>query len=65
MSKDDAEEGIVLNEEIINNLRYPYDIILIDGNREYLQKLLNKVVTAGENLDLNLNTRKPEYIVIE
>lgn len=65
MSKDDEEEGIVLNEEIINNLRYPDDIILIAGNREDLQKILNKVVTVSENLNLNLNTRKPEYIVIE
>jgi len=37
---------------------------LIAGSTKYLQKILNKVVIARENLGLNLNARKTKFMVI-
>jgi len=59
------EEGIVINGKVINNLRYADDTVLIARSIEDLQKILNKVVTASENLSLNFNVRKTKYMVID
>jgi hypothetical protein len=62
---EDTEEGININGKVINNLRYADDTVLIAGSIEDLQKILNKVTTASENLGLNLNARKTKYMVID
>jgi hypothetical protein len=62
---EDTEEGININGKVINNLRYADDTVLIAGSIEDLQKILNKVTTARENLGLNLNARKTKYMVID
>ncbi|KAL4104588.1 hypothetical protein QTP88_019882 [Uroleucon formosanum] len=62
---EDTEEGIIINGKVINNLRYADDTVLIAGSIEDLQKILNKVVTASENLGLNLNAQKTKYMVID
>jgi len=56
---EDTEEGIIINGKVINTLRYADDTVLIAGSIDDLQKILNKVVTASENLSLNL----PNYLL--
>lgn len=51
--------------ENLTNLRYANDTVLIAGSIDDLQKILNKVVTASENLGLELNARKTKYMVID
>lgn len=51
----DAEDVTVINVKVINNPRYADDTVLITGSTKDLQKILNKVVTTGEDLGLYLN----------
>lgn len=60
-----SKEGIVINGNIMNILRYADDIVLIASSIEDLQKILNKVVAASENLGLSLNVWKTKYMVID
>lgn len=56
----EAEEGILLNGVLINNLRYADDTILLTDTDEGLQRLIKKVTSVSEiyNMRLNINKTK-------
>ena len=49
----DDLNGIKVNGENINNIRYADDTALIAGSQEDLQKLLNTVVAESERMGLS------------
>lgn len=61
---EDLTEGIKVNGEAINNIRYADDTILIADSLQGLQLLIDKVVTISEEYGLKLNVRKTKYMVI-
>ena len=60
----DDLNGIKVNGENINNIRYADDTALIAGSQEDLQKLLNTVVAESERMGLSLNVKKTECMVV-
>lgn len=61
---DEAREGIVVNGEVINNLRYADDTVLLAGSADDLQALLDRVVAKSEERGLKLNISKTKAMVI-
>lgn len=61
---DGFDRGIVVNGEIINNLRYADDTALIAGSLEDLQALLDRVHATSSNYGLNMNVRKTKFMIV-
>ena len=61
---NESQEGIVINGEVINNIRYADDTALLADSMEGLQILLSKVYTASKDMGLNMNVSKTKYMVI-
>ena len=61
---DEAQEGIVVNGELINNLRYANDTVLLAESAKDLQALLDRVVVKSEDMGLRLNISKTKAMVI-
>ena len=55
---DEAQAGIKMAKENINNLRYAEDTILMAEREEELKSLLMKVKEESENVSLKLNIQK-------
>lgn len=51
-------EGIDVNEENINNIRYADDTALIADSESKVQDIVGKIVTESEKLGLSLNVKK-------
>lgn len=58
---EEAEEGIVLNGMLINNLRYADDTILLADTAEEIQRLIDRVVRTYVLYNMRLNTTKLSY----
>ena len=56
--------GIKINGQLINNLRYADDTVLIAENEEDLKHLLDKIVEESGNMGLSLNSKKTEVMTI-
>ena len=56
--------GIRINGQMINNIRYADDTVLIAGSEQELQNLLNTVVIESESKGLALNVKKTECMVV-
>ncbi|CAG9838667.1 unnamed protein product [Diabrotica balteata] len=55
----EKQEGIFVNSEVINNLRYVDDTVLLASRQEDLQTLLNSVIeSCREAVDLHLKKKK-------
>ena len=59
---DEAQAGIKIAREIINNLRYAYDITLMAESEE-LKSLLMKVRKESEKIGLKLSIQKTKIMV--
>ena len=55
---DEAQAGIKIAGRNINNLRYAYDITLMEESEEKLKNLLKKVKKECEKIGLKLNIQK-------
>ena len=51
-------QGLKINGENFNNLRYADDTVLIAESEQQLQRLLNTVVLESEKMGLSLNVKK-------
>ena len=56
--------GIKIEGHMINDIRYADYTVMIASSQEHLQKLLNIVVTESENVELTLNVKKTQTMVI-
>lgn len=63
-SLHECEEGIVINGEVINNIRYADDTILIAESIEGLQILLDRVNEASNKYGLTINSKKTNFMVL-
>jgi len=61
---EELSEGISINGERVNNIRYADDIILLANTFEGMQTLLEGLVTYGGEYGLNLNSSKTKYMII-
>ena len=61
---EEIEEGIQINGQRINNIRYADDTVLIASTEAGLQLLLNKVLTSSEKFGLILNAKKTKVLVV-
>lgn len=60
----DSQEGILINGEPINNIRYADDTALMATSVEDLQLLLDRTKSKYEENGLKINTGKTKYMVI-
>ena len=58
MGLAEAEAGIKIALQNINNLRYAYDTTLMEESEEELRNLLMKVKKKSENSGLKINIQK-------
>ena len=61
---DGSPEGIKINGETINNIRYADDIVILASSLEDLQTLLKKINATSVKYGPNLNTSKTKYMTI-
>ena len=59
---EEAQAGIKIAREIINNLRYADDTTLMAESEEELKSLLMKVKEESENTGLKLNIQKTKIM---
>jgi len=57
-------EGIDVNEENINNIRYADDTALIADSESKVQDIVGKIVTESEKLGLALNVKTASFMDI-
>ena len=63
-SLEGSPEGIKINGETINNIRYADDTVILASSLEYLQTLLEKINATSVKYGLNLNTSKTKHMTI-
>jgi len=61
---NEAAEGIVINGQLINNLRYADDTVLIASTAGELQVLLDRINRVSLQYGIKINERKTKYMVI-
>ena len=60
----DDLEGIRIGGQNVNNVRYADDTVLIADSEDKLQRIIERVDAAGEELGLKINRGKTECMVI-
>ncbi|VEN57771.1 unnamed protein product [Callosobruchus maculatus] len=60
----DTSDGIKINGETLNNLRYADDTAIIADSPEALQRLLNQLTAVGDRYGLKINTTKTKILII-
>lgn len=60
----ECEEGIKINGETVNNIRYADDTVIIAESQEALQNLLNRISQTGKEYGLNINVRKTKVMAV-
>lgn len=60
----DTEDGIKINGQVVNNLRYADDTVIIADSQEALQRLIDKINNEGERLGLKINSDKTKVMII-
>jgi Reverse transcriptase (RNA-dependent DNA polymerase) len=61
---DGQHEGILVNGECLNNIRYADDTVVFADSLQSLQDMMNRVTKKSEEYGLRLNTAKTKYMVI-
>lgn len=61
---EDLEEGIPINGERLNNIRYADDTIVFADSQQGLQCLVNKIAAASKKYGLDINNKKTKFMVI-
>src|SRR5271156_778705 len=54
--------GLRVNGEIIRHLRFADDIVLISGNPEELQEMINQLNEESNKLGMNMNMKKTKVM---
>ena len=57
-------EGIRINGETVNNLRYADDTVIMANNIDELQILMDKISSACEDFGLKINVQKTKYMIV-
>lgn len=60
----DCSEGIIINGETLNNLRFADDTVIMTDNIEDLQNLMNRVNTCCNDYGLKINLNKTKYMIV-
>lgn len=55
---DAKQQGIFINGQAVNNIRYADDMAFLLTSEEHLQDLLKLVVTKSEQASLKINVKK-------
>lgn len=53
----EIEGGLIINGQIINNLRYSDDTVLLSDSTEGLQRIIERVIEVSEEFGLKLEQR--------
>lgn len=61
---ENTSDGVIVNGECINNIRYADDTVIISNDLEGLQRLMNRVVEVSERYGLRMNTKKTKFMII-
>lgn len=61
----EASEGIKINRERINNIKYAVDTVIVATDCNELQKLCKEYNIASQDYGLELNTAKNKYMLID
>jgi sorting nexin-29 len=61
--KQDERQWVCVNGELFDNLRFADDIDLLEHNCERLQRSLNSVAVAAEQMGLRINRAKTKVMV--
>lgn len=61
---EDVDEGILLNGKRLNNIRYADDTVIMAGDLNGLQQLMNRVYSVSLEYGLDINVNKTKYMVI-
>lgn len=61
---ENAREGIKINGELINNIRYADDTVILASNVEELQQLMERVNDVSSEFGLSLNLSKTKWMLI-
>jgi len=61
---ENSDKGILVNGQLLNNVRYADDTIIIAGSLEDLQELMIQVANTSAEYGLDLNAKKTKYMVI-
>lgn len=61
---EEYDEGILINGERLNNIRYADDAVVFADSMEGLQTLMARITEISQNYGLDLNTKKTKYMVI-
>lgn len=64
LSLDDVDEGILINGERLNNIRYADDTIVFADSLEGLQSLITRIANFSKEYGLDFNIKKTKYMVI-
>lgn len=60
----DSKEGISINGEILNNLRFADDTVIMTDNMNDLQNVMQRLNTNCNEYGLRINLNKTKYMVI-
>jgi len=60
----DTEDGIKVNGQVVNNLRYADDTVILVESQEALQRLIDRINTEGERLGLKNYADKSKVMVV-
>ncbi|CAG4986799.1 unnamed protein product [Parnassius apollo] len=61
---DQIDVGITVKGQIINNIRYDDDTVLIASTMEELQILTDKIQSDSSAYGFSINTRKTKYMTV-
>ena len=64
LALDEVTEGIRINGETVNNLRYADDTVIMANNIDELQILMDKISSACEDFGLKINVQKTKFMII-
>lgn len=61
---EEENEGIIINGQTINNIRYADDTVILADSMNKLQHLMDKVNTACKDKGLKMNISKTKFMII-
>lgn len=60
----DSVEGIIVNGELLNNIRYADDSVIMSSSAEGLQIMMEKIKSTSEKYGICLNIKKTKHMVV-
>jgi len=60
----EKQKGIIVNGEVINNLRYADDTVHLASSQEDLQSIIDSTIEKCAKVGLDLNIKKIKVLVI-